>query len=517
MYFIRRYCLSLLSLATAACIVLNAQSVYPPSSNAHVIVVEGALQGAEPAPGILAFLGIPFAKPPLGDLRWQPPQPFDAWSGERIAVRHGNPCPQQDFGWNKSSLEHGNEDCLYLNVWAPAQAHDLPVLVYIHGGGNVAGSAVEELSSGFKMAPRGVVLVTFDYRLGIFGFLRTPELDAESPHHASGNYGLLDQIAALEWVHRNIARFGGDPNKVTILGQSAGAVDAGLLMTSPLARGLFRGVVEESGQVLGLMPTATKEESENAWIPVARMIGPNLKAMRLASTAEVMAADKAAPPNPPVEWWGFRGASVDGWVLPEEPWRVVAEGKEAPVPLLLGIDVQEIVPGGQSAEQLRHAMAATVGSEDAARLQAIYDATPADSPLGSAGTRWATDHDFRCAVRQVASWHTAHGSPTFVYQFDRPLPGNPVAYHTTELFFAFDYFFPPAKPSAEDEQVADMMGRYWTDFVKNGAPASAAEWPRYTADGKGPYLHIPISGTKNDVQQDLGGNTCPIIQHAYPK
>ncbi len=505
-------------LVLAGVAALSAQpSVYPPSPKARVTTVEGLLQGAEPAPGLLAFLGIPYAQPPVGKLRWRPPQAFPAWSGERQALRHGAPCPQQDQGWNKWAHEHGNEDCLYLNVWAPAGAHDLPVLLYIHGGSNTAGSAVEELSSGFKLVPHGIVLVTIDYRLGIFGFFRTPELDTESPQHASGDYGLLDQIAALKWVQRNIASFGGDPGKVTIIGQSAGAVDVGLMLASPLARGLFRGAISESGQVLGLMPTATREESENAWQPVARSIGADLKAQRNATTAEVMAADKDAPPAPPVEWWGFRGASVDGWVLPEEPWRIYAEGKEAPVPLIMGVDVQEIVPAGQSVEQLRHAMAMTVGAADATRLEAIYNATPPSSPLGAPATRWATDHNFRCAARQVAGWHAAHGQPTYLYQFDRPLPGNQTALHTTDLFYIFDFFYGEKQPTAEDEQVAGKMGRLITDFVKSGAPAKETLWPQFTASGNGAYLHIPLQGTEFDIQKNLGGESCPLIQRAYPK
>jgi para-nitrobenzyl esterase len=497
---------------------LSAQpSVYPPSPKARVTTAEGVLQGAEPAPGLLAFLGIPYAQPPVGELRWRPPQPFPAWSSERQAVRHGNPCPQQNQGWNQWAHEHGSEDCLYLNVWAPAGAHNLPVLFYIHGGSNTAGSAVEDLSSGFMLVPHGIVLVTIDYRLGIFGFFRSAELDGESAQHASGDYGLLDQIAALQWVQRNIAAFGGDPKKVTIIGQSAGAVDVGLMVASPLARGLFRGAISESGQVLGLMPTATREESENAWQPVARAIGADLKAQRKATAAEVMAADKDAPPTPPVEWWGFRGASVDGWVLPEEPWRIYAEGKEASVPLMMGVDVQEIVPGGQSIEQLRHAMAETVGAADAARLEAIYNATPAGSPLGSASARWATDHDFRCATRQVASWHTANGQPVYIYQFDRPLPGNQTALHTTDLFYIFDFFYGEKRPTVEDEQVAGRMGGLITEFVKSSAPASQKEWPPFDASGTGPYLHIPPQGTVFELQRDLAGESCPMIQHAYPK
>jgi para-nitrobenzyl esterase len=294
---IRTSLLAFIALALGA--AAYGQVRYTPAATAIVTVEGGRLQGAEPAPGVRAYLGIPYAKPPIGPLRWWPPQPLAPWTGIRLAIAHGNPCPQQKFGWNNSSAEHGNEDCLFLNVLASATGSKHPVMVYIHGGSNVAGSAAEELSSGFALVPRGIVLVTLDYRLGIFGFLRTPALDAESPHHSSGNYGLLDQIAALRWVQKNIARFGGDPANVTVFGQSAGSVGTGLLMASPLARGLFARALEESGQVVGLMPTATKEQSESAWAPVADSLGQNLTAMRSTSTADILRADKNAPKPPP--------------------------------------------------------------------------------------------------------------------------------------------------------------------------------------------------------------------------
>lgn len=495
--------------------VLSAQISYPPSPHAHVTVEQGSLEGSEPAPNVLAYLGIPYAKPPVGPLRWQPPQPADHWQGVRSATRHGSPCAQQDQGWNRGLPERGREDCLFLNVWTPANAHDLPVMVYIHGGGNVAGTASEDVSNGLKLVAHGVLLVTFDYRLGIFGFFHTPELEQESPHHAAGDYALLDQIAALQWVQRNIAQFGGDPAKVTIFGQSAGGVDTGLMMASPLGRGLFRAAVEESGQVLGLMPTATREESVNAWLPVARQLGPDLAAQRRATTAEVLAAEKQAPPPPVVQWWGWRGASVDGWVLPEEPWRIFAEGHEAPVPLVIGSNVQEIVPGNQPQDQLRHAMEQTVGREEAARLLGLYTLPSAE--LGNPSARWATDHDFRCAVRQVAAWHASHGFPTFVYQFDRPLPGNRIAFHTSELFYLFDFFPGAERPSAEDEQVSENVESYWTSFTRTGAPEGTLHWPRFSPAGSGPYLEFPVHGTTPVLLTGFGGEACRIIEHSYPK
>lgn len=508
----RRLVSACLLLVPAVCAAQGA--AYQPSPKARVTIAQGTLEGIEPSPGVYAWLGIPFAQPPVGKLRWKPPQPPQPWQGTRIADDHGSPCAQLSEGWNLWDSQHGSEDCLHLDVWAPAGARGLPVMVYIHGGSNLAGDG---FSDGRPLVSHGVVFVSIEYRLDIFGWFRTAQLDAESPRHASGDYGLLDQIAALRWVHRNIAKFGGDPEKVMIFGQSAGAVDTGLLLTSPLARGLFRSALEESGQVLGLMPTSTKEESEIAWAPVAKALGATPAAQRSLSTAKVMAIDAQAPAPPPVDWWGYRGASVDGWTLPEMPWRVYEEGKEAPVPLVLGTDVQEIVPSGEPLDQLQHAMAETVGYEAAARLLAVYQKSPS-ALLGPPATRFATDHDFHCAIRLLAAWHAAHGFPTWVYRFDRPDPGEPSAIHTSELFYLFDVFPGKAKASAQDIAIGRDLDQYWTSFARTGVPSGPAAWPRYEAAQFGLWLDVPKTGTGIHAESGaFGGAACGIMDPAYPK
>ncbi len=214
----------------------------------------GSIRGTLLEQGGAVFKGIPFAQPPLGDLRWRPPAPVKSWTGERDATAFGAPC-SQNAGGGRGPLATASEDCLFLNVWtsewpvAPLKSARKPVMLWLHGGGNYAGTASGDNFDGESLARHGVVLVTANYRLTIFGFFAHPELTRESPRHASGNYGLMDQIAALRWIHDNIARFGGDPDNVTIFGQSAGAVDANVLMTSPLTKGLFHRVIAESGTV----------------------------------------------------------------------------------------------------------------------------------------------------------------------------------------------------------------------------------------------------------------------------
>lgn len=491
-----------------------AKPAYKPSPQATVTIPQGKLEGTQPAPGVFAWLGIPFAQPPVGNLRWRAPQPPKPWQGAFIADSHGAPCPQLDEGWNKWDATHYSENCLHLDVWATTHAHNLPVMVYIHGGSNLAGDG---FSSGLPLVSHGVVFVSIEYRLDIFGFYRTAALDQQSAHHTSGDYGLLDQIAALRWIHDNIAKFGGNPHKVMIFGQSAGAVDTGLLLTSPLARGLFTSALEESGQVLGLMPTATKRESEIAWEPVSKALGHTLADQRKLTAAQVLAIDKQAPKPPPVTWWGYRGASVNRWVLPVMPWRVYKAGKEAPVPLVLGTNAREIVPNGQTHEELQHAMAETLGYKAAEQLESLYLAHP--SPLlGSPSARFATDHDFHCAIRLLAAWHAAHGYPTWVYRFDRPDPGQKSALHTSELFYLLNFFPAGGKPTPQDLEIGRDLDLYWSSFAKTGHPSGPAAWPRYQANKFGPWLDFPRTGTGIHADRTpFGGDACAIMTPSYPK
>ncbi len=241
-----------------------ADALQADSRSLIVSTTAGQIQGASRPGGGAEFLGIPYAQPPLADLRWHEPLPTKPWTGIRNATSFGAPCSQPDLGdWNRHDAETGKEDCLFLNVIVPAWPvqKPLPVMFWIHGGGNEGGTASSALYKDGTLVNHGVILVTVNYRLGIFGFLAHPELTAESAHHASGNYGLMDQILALRWVRDNITRFGGDVNNITVFGQSAGATDTSLLMTSPLARDLFQKAIAQSGATAPIAPIASAESA----------------------------------------------------------------------------------------------------------------------------------------------------------------------------------------------------------------------------------------------------------------
>src|SRR5580692_12827031 len=300
----------------------------------------GALEGTGPqASGVREFKGIPFAQPPIGSLRWRAPQSVAAWNGVRQAKEFGPRCMQQpiygDMGFRSNGM---SEDCLYLNVWTPAKSggEKLPVMVYFFGGGFMAGDGSEPRYDGESMAAKGIVAITVNYRLGVFGFLAHPELTKESPDHVSGNYALLDQNAALRWVHQNIAAFGGDQGRVTIAGESAGSIAVSAQMASPLSKDLIAGAIGESGSILGALAPVPLAKGEEDGVKFATSVGKS----DIASLRE-MSADQL------LEIAGKRGgprfsAVIDGYFFPESPVAIFAAGKQAHVPLLAGWNSEEM-------------------------------------------------------------------------------------------------------------------------------------------------------------------------------
>jgi para-nitrobenzyl esterase len=430
----------------------------------------------------------------------------------RDATRYGAPCAQIAAGWNDQAAALGSEDCLSLNVWTaewPPKSEQA-VMVWIHGGANMGGSApgaggIEPPFDGEPLARRGVVVVTVQYRLGVLGFIGHPELTAESPHHASGNYGLLDLIAALHWVQDNIARFGGDPARVTIFGQSAGAMNTGLLMVSPLARGLFHRAIGESGTVIiGGRPAATAARAEHAGEVLAgKLNAPATGALAYLRSLSVERILKASPP------YGGGGESrpepsIDGYAVTEEPAESFRAGRQAPVPFITGNNSREFPFAGDAAA-LKKAVSEFYSpiADKALALYGLSGTPPADgnSLYGDAGTQFRTDTSFRCPGALIAAGHAAHFA-TYLYEFTAGPEATGVP-HSGELQYVFDRRGVKESADPDPRRTAEVQG-YWVNFARTGDPNGRGlpEWPRYQPD-KRAYLEFTTAGPviKHDLRQ----------------
>ena len=411
---------------------LMAVTVIPATAGAlaaQVRTAAGLVEGAtDQTTGVRSFLGVPFAAPPVGDLRWRPPQPPAAWEGVRKATSFGPRCMQAPIFGDMIFRDEVSEDCLYLNVWTPARSADdrLPVMVWIYGGGFQAGSASEPRQDGSHMAQKGVVVVSFNYRLGIFGFFAHPELTAESPHKASGNYGLLDQVAALEWVRKNIAAFGGDPGNVTIFGESAGSFSVSALMASPLAKGLFEKAIGESGAFFtaGSQTLAPKDlaASEAAGEKFAQSAGA-------ASLAELRAKPADAVLQAAIKGQWF-SPNVDGYMLPTDAYAIFSAGRQNDVPLLAGWNADEVRGSVTLAKEKTTAASFSAKvkqrfGEDASAILEAYPASTDAQALESAASL-ASDLFIGYSTWKWVEMQKATGhSPVFVYSFDRKIPIPP--------------------------------------------------------------------------------------------
>jgi para-nitrobenzyl esterase len=445
----------------------------------RVTVTEGQLTGIPGSnPGITVFKGIPFAAPPVGAFRWQPPQPAARWDGIRKADTF-SPSPmqadQRSFGpWTEEYMFRNDvsEDCLTLNVWTPARNADekRPVYVYIYGGAYNSGSGEVLLYDGEGLAKKGVIVVTFNYRLGVFGFLAHPELTAESPHHASGNYGLMDQIAALRWVQKNIAAFGGDPTRVTIGGQSAGAGAVHHLIVSPEARGLFRGAIALSGPWRPTATSASLAEAENQGTQFAARIGAtSLTELRGLPAAELFDRYQAND-------FRFRPV-VDGWIVPDQVTAVHRHGEQIDVPMLTGWTADEGSSQrtyGQTTVPDFTAKATQDHGPRGVEFLALYPVS-SDASAGEALKQQARD-SARFALRWYTDLRAKTGrSKDWGYFFDRaiPWPEHPEyqAFHSGELPYVFNNLRLMNRPWEDvDHRLADQMSSYWANFITNGNP-----------------------------------------------
>lgn len=491
-----------------------------------VSVTGGALRGYLAAPGAV-FKAIPFAEPPVGALRWREPQPVKAWRGVRDATRYSAACVQNPIGTGVflAPLAHSygvsyptptwdlSEDCLYLNIWTPEWPVKEPraVMFWIHGGSNRIGSGNEPGYDGAELAKRGVIVVTINYRLGPLGFFSHPGLTGESPHRASGNYGLLDQIAALRWVRDNIATFGGDPARVTVFGESAGSIDAGMLMCSQLTRGLFARAIMESGPVIGLAFTRSLRQAEQFGERVARLAGDSsLERLRaLPAQAILSAAAEAAKHEPDP------GFVLDGWVLSQTPQAVFATGAGQPVALMIGNN-------GREASAFRGASAAPSAADQGPRktlrisygglapLAMAFYAIDAHAGRAAAADEWLNDALMTCPSAAMATLNASVGRPSFLYQFRRSIPGKgegPLgSFHSLELPYVFGALGNPVWRSwltfqKLDEALSAAIQGYWTNFAKSGDPNGAGlpRWRPYTGASE-PYLEFGNDGRAHQRQ-----------------
>lgn len=456
--------------------------------------------------GLHVFMGIPFAQPPVGNLRWQAPQPAKNWAGVYKADHFRARAMQKNLFSDMVFRADGtSEDCLYLNVWSPANAGKgkLPVLVYFYGGGFVAGDGSEYRYDGAALARKGIVTVTVNYRLGIFGFFAHPELTKESPNHASGNYGLLDQNAALKWVQANIAAFGGDPKRVTIAGESAGSISVCAQMASPLSKNLIAGAIGESGGMINpTLPPITLAEGETNGVNFGKRVGANSLADLRAMSAEQL-LDSASKPG------AFRtAATVDGYFLPKSPAAIYAAGEQAHVPLLAGWNSAEVgyqaftgadMPTPENFEKKVNA----VYKDKAAEVLKLYPHATQDEVIKSAAELGSD----RFIVYSTWKWAElaakTGGKPVYTYVFSRPRPAPvtpPVntnstmpkpyngAGHSVEIEYALGNL-PTNKVyswGADDYKVSDIAQGYFANFIKTGNPNGAGlpKWePITNSDG----------------------------------
>ena len=489
--------------------------------NTQIKTTNGLVEGVNEKSGVVSYKGIPFAQPPIGELRWRDPQPVNNWSGVRKCDAFGyNPMQKKVFGDMGFRSPGMSEDCLYLNVWKPAKssAAKLPVLVYFYGGGFVAGDGSEARYDGESMAKRGIIALTVNYRLGVFGFMAHPQLSQESPHHSSGNYGLLDQNAALKWVKANILKFGGDPDKITIAGESAGSIAVSAQMVSPLSKDLIAGAIGESGAMikptLAAIPLA---DAESNGVKFGKSIGANSLSELRALSARDLLDDAAKPGLPPLS-----SGTVDGYFLIKKPVESFAAGEEARVPLLVGwnsaeIPYQAVMYGKTPTPENYFSQLKMLYGDQAAEVLQLYPGGDEKEVIKSA-TELASDRFISYSTWKWADLQAqTSGKPVYRYLFSHPRPAmtakmagataglaggvtkaDPAkpavklsqpyvgAAHASEIEYAMGnlasnevYEWSPG-----DFKVSEIMETYFANFIKTGNP-NGATVPKWTANTKG--------------------------------
>jgi para-nitrobenzyl esterase len=500
--------------------VLCAAVALPAFGADRVKTANGTVESTvPPKDGVRSFKGIPFAQPPIGDLRWREPQPVKNWRGVRNADKFGPACmqrlsPNADYWFRGDGM---SEDCLSLNVWTPAKSKrdKLPVLVYIFGGGFQNGGGSEPRYDGESMARKGIVAVSVNYRTNIFGFFVHPELTKESPHHASGNYGLLDQVAALRWVQKNIAAFGGDPKRVTIAGESAGSISVSALMASPLSRNLMAGAICESGAAIASLPPRPLAEAEQGGVKFAAAAGADsLAALRAMTPQQLQEAAAKAQ--------GVRfSTAMDGYFLSKTLTEIGLAGEQAKVPLLAGSNTEEqgaraVLAGGDPTPETLAAAITKFYGEKAEPVLKAYAATTTDEVFEAAmhlasarfisyGTWKWTELHMQTSGKPVYRYLYARVRPAYLGMPGQPPPAAPAqpllgprgAAHSAEIQYAMGNLDLDTRYSWEpaDREVSKTMQAYFVNFIKTGDPNNPVlpPWPAYKPETNYQRMRIDVT------------------------
>jgi len=500
--------LSLLLLAATGLSSLSASGLPLPTVLKPIDPVEtdgGLIAGKVLDSGVRAWLGVPFAQAPVRDLRWRPPQRL-TWSGVFNADRFAPQCIQPLRGSNINHYfghEATSEDCLCLNIWAPADSgagDDLPVIVWIYGGGFTIGSAAMRNYAGENLAKKGAVYISISYRVGALGFLAHPELTAESPQHASGNYGFLDQVAALEWIQRNVGKFGGDPGRVTIMGQSAGSASVASLQVSPIAKGLFHRIVGMSGSSVVGRFRSTLKEAEQTGLQYEEAFGvDSIEALRHISADKILAQQQDCQ-------LGCSGSirvgpTIDGYFMMDEPSEVFARGEQIDVPIMVGFTRDEgfsAIGGAQTLDQYRGFLQEAYGDK-ADELLRLYPAS-SDAEARRAARDVARDSTLGLSMFVWAELQTGHGDePAFSYLFERVHPytqgikfpdHDPAtvgAYHTADVPYwlqtldSLNIYRETRTYTDYDRRLSDLMSDAIVAFAAEGDPTTEAlKWPKFS-------------------------------------
>ncbi len=460
------------------------------TATAAPVKVEGGLVEGVVEDTLSVFKGIPFAAPPVGDLRWRPPQPAAKWEGVRQAGRFAPGCMQSMGGPPPSGA---SEDCLYLNVWTPAKSPEerVPVLVWIYGGGFNAGATSIPVHTGEKLARRGVVLVSIAYRVGVFGFYAHPELSAESPRHVSGNYGLLDMIAGLQWIQRNIAAFGGDPNRVTIFGESAGGIAVSMLSASPLSAGLFQGAISQSGGSFGPVSTMPVPGENMRVLADAEVSGAEFaKSAGAASLRELRALPAEKLLDAGRRQRGMAWPIVDGWAIPDDQYKLYDAGRFNDTPILVGYNSDEglsFSPPRTPADYI-----ASVKKRYGPFADRLLEAYPtAADAVPKTARDLARDSAFGWQTWIWSRLQSKHGTgKVYYYYFDQHpdyAAGSPEAGHGSphgaDVAYVFEHLDETHRAvTPEDRRISDAMAAYWTNFAKRGDPngKGVPAWPAFS-------------------------------------